>query len=423
MDEISSDYQSPFGKLTPYYRSVYYGAGILLLGIIILAASESVVGVFLILAGIVVLIIALIYFYIFLYRLWKFIISASVSAGLKPLINTPAEAIGFMFIPVFNFYWIFKAIGGLPKEIIKIAGVKNVQTNIPEQLGIIICVLVFLSLIPYLGILISAILLLVLHPMFLKDCVADCERINAAGDFRLATTQYEATSKILWESENDYSKLFNQKEYGINYYIGMAFFVGLIISRSFHFFWINSLYDYYYLPEFDFFLIGVGVDLVAAFLFVLVSHIVKQNWFIPFAWGAAYIIISIFHTSMIQGAIEPASGFTINIHIIEPMKIIYDFIYGVIYLLGIIFVVYMWGAKIWSLMIGFVASYLVYKIMRLGINFIGSPLEFRSESIFNGFDLIILFARLIMASLIYLGFYLHFEKVSGSQITAIDTGG
>ena len=72
MDEISSDYQSPFGKLTPYYRSVYYGAGILLLGIIILAASESVVGAFLILAGIVVLIIALIYFYIFLYRLWKF---------------------------------------------------------------------------------------------------------------------------------------------------------------------------------------------------------------------------------------------------------------------------------------------------------------------------------------------------------------
>ncbi|MEJ2617763.1 MAG: hypothetical protein P8Z35_22600, partial [Ignavibacteriaceae bacterium] len=121
--------------------------------------------------------------------------------------------------------------------------------------------------------------------------------------------------------------------------------------------------------------------------------------------------------------IEPASGFTINFQFIEPMKIIYDFIYGVIYFLGIIFVVYMWGAKFWSLMIGFVASYLVYKIIRLGINFIGSPLEFRSESIFNGVDLIILFARLIMASLIYLGFYLHFEKVSGSKITAIDTGG
>lgn len=47
--------------------------------------------------------------YIYLYRAWRLIQPGNVR-------TTPGKAIGFMFIPGFNLYWIFVAIAGLPKD-------------------------------------------------------------------------------------------------------------------------------------------------------------------------------------------------------------------------------------------------------------------------------------------------------------------
>ena len=423
MNETSSDFNSPFGKLTTYYKLVYFGAGILSLGFIFIAAEVEVAAIIFIFTGIVILIAALVFFYIFLYRLWKFLIPALISEGLKPSINTPAEAIGFMFIPVFNFYWMFKAIGGLPKEIHNLARSKNIQPLISEQFGIIICVLVFLSFIPYLGILISAVLLLVLHPILLRDCVKDCERIIAAIDVQTESISYKPSPKIDWESFKEYSDLFNKKEYGINYFVGIAFFVGLVISRLIRFSWLDLYYDYYYLPEFDFMLIGFSIDLVFAGIFVLISHLVKQSWFLPIFGGAAYFLISILHTVIIQKTMDPTSSLIFSFELIDPIKIITDFIYGFTFFVGIVFAVYMWGAKIWSLIIGFSASYLINKIIREGIYSISSSSEFGIDTFFHGTDLINIIAKLIMAALIYFGFYLHFEKLIGSHNLILEKEG
>ena len=100
---------------------------------------------------------------------------------------------------------------------------------------------------------------------------------------------------------------------------------------------------------------------------------------------------------------------------IDPIKIITDFIYGFTFFVGIVFAVYMWGAKIWSLMIGLSASYLINKIIREGIYSISSSSEFGIDTFFHETDLINIIAKLIMAALIYFGFYLHFEKLIGSQ--------
>ena len=83
----------------------------------------------------------------------------------------------------------------------------------------------------------------------------------------------------------------------------------------------------------------------------------------------------------------------------------------------------MWGAKIWSLMIGFTVSYLIYKVFRFGIMSAGSSIDYGYESFFSGIDLMNVIARLIMASLIYLGFYLHFEKLSSNQRLIVEKVG
>ena len=170
-------------------------------------------------------------------------------------------------------------------------------------------------------------------------------------------------------------------------------------------------------------LIGFSIDLVFAGIFVLISHLVKQSWFLPIFGGAAYFLISILHTVIIQKTMDPTSSLIFSFELIDPIKIITDFIYGFTFFVGIVFAVYMWGAKIWSLMIGLSASYLVNKIIREGIYSISSSSEFGIDTFFHGTDLINIIAKLIMAALIYFGFYLHFEKLIGSHNLILEKEG
>jgi len=59
--------------------------------------------------GWVVLILSMIFFYINLYRAWF-----CLQAGGPQ--TTPGKAVGFLFIPFFNIYWIFIGINGLAKD-------------------------------------------------------------------------------------------------------------------------------------------------------------------------------------------------------------------------------------------------------------------------------------------------------------------
>jgi hypothetical protein len=47
--------------------------------------------------------------YILLYKLWKIVQDGFAS-------TTPGKAVGFMFIPFFNYYWFFRAYWGLAKD-------------------------------------------------------------------------------------------------------------------------------------------------------------------------------------------------------------------------------------------------------------------------------------------------------------------
>jgi GYF domain 2/Domain of unknown function (DUF4328) len=72
-------------------------------------AGTAGMGGILYLVGMVVMLVSMIFFCINLYRAW---------ACLQPggAQTTPGKAIGFMFIPFFNLYWVFVAINGLPKD-------------------------------------------------------------------------------------------------------------------------------------------------------------------------------------------------------------------------------------------------------------------------------------------------------------------
>ena len=87
-------------------------------------------------------------FYFLLYKGWEAV--PENSRGLKPW-----KAIGQLFIPLFNYYWLFVGIKELPKELNAYIAKNGVQTApLSESLALWLCILPLCSLasiIPFLG--------------------------------------------------------------------------------------------------------------------------------------------------------------------------------------------------------------------------------------------------------------------------------
>ena len=119
-----------------------------------------IVGVVLtiVIIGIFALIAAVVLQYIMLYRYWKLIQDGHARC-------TPGTAVGFLFIPFFNLYWVFRAIHGLALDMNQYCGQRGIATRgIPEGLALAMCILVIVSIIPYLG-LIAGLANMVIIPM------------------------------------------------------------------------------------------------------------------------------------------------------------------------------------------------------------------------------------------------------------------
>lgn len=117
-------------------------AGLLNQGLETSAGGSTLkIGLGLIGTGAAGLLFSSILIYIYLYRAWKCL----QPGGAKV---SPGAAIGFLFIPVFNLYWLFKAIGGLPKQWNTITSSYPNTKNAPKlSMGAFICLL----LIPIIG--------------------------------------------------------------------------------------------------------------------------------------------------------------------------------------------------------------------------------------------------------------------------------
>jgi hypothetical protein len=72
--------------------------------------------------------------YILLYQLWK-LIPADISR------TTPGKAVGFVFIPFFNFYWVFIAYYGLGEDMNTTLQRYGIPHRVSKGLGLTLCIL------------------------------------------------------------------------------------------------------------------------------------------------------------------------------------------------------------------------------------------------------------------------------------------
>ena len=86
--------------------------------------------------GLILLVTASVIVFVRLYQLWRFIIGVSPFMGLAPSIATPGRAVGYLFIPLFNLYWVFIVLGKLPRDLNAMAQASDIRIRIPSGLGI-----------------------------------------------------------------------------------------------------------------------------------------------------------------------------------------------------------------------------------------------------------------------------------------------
>jgi hypothetical protein len=107
--------------------------------------------------------------YILLYRFWQVIQDGNVR-------TTPGKAVGYSFIPFFNFYWIFPSINGLAQDMNRYCRERSIAAPvINEQVALWYCILTICNLIPYLDFLTgiaSLVLWIILLNSFTKTSVA-----------------------------------------------------------------------------------------------------------------------------------------------------------------------------------------------------------------------------------------------------------
>jgi hypothetical protein len=129
----------------------------------------------LVLLNLAALVVGVVYVAKFIYRMW-----AAIQDGRAR--TTPGRAVGFLFIPVFNLYWIFVAYWGWTRDFNRHVREKGMQApRMPQGMTLTFCILALVALVPYVNMPVSLVNLALLG-VFVASA---CEGLNAiapAGD-------------------------------------------------------------------------------------------------------------------------------------------------------------------------------------------------------------------------------------------------
>jgi hypothetical protein len=129
-----------------------------------------------------------------IYRMWD-----SINDGKSRM--TPGKAIGFMFIPFFSIYWIFKVWGGFPTDYNEYVKRYNLQNKVPQIDGSLHTLLPILSLTTIFVIPIP-VLMIVFYFVLQKNNLALLNLKNAVSESRQQFAQNTAGNPILQPQMN-----------------------------------------------------------------------------------------------------------------------------------------------------------------------------------------------------------------------------
>ncbi len=141
---------------------IFYFGGI----ISIFATEEPFPGVLIILMGFCAVIYSSVIMAILVYKMWKAIQDGHAR-------TTPGKAVGFLFIPFFNLYWIFQAFWGFSVDYNAYIERYSIAVDkLPANLFLTYAILSVASAVPYIGILPGIAAFIILMILVVQICNA-----------------------------------------------------------------------------------------------------------------------------------------------------------------------------------------------------------------------------------------------------------
>jgi len=352
---------SKIGDLRVYLVSLYSGTVLFILGLSRLYSGLGGSGTILTGLGSILLIVAGVTAFVRIFQIWRFVINVSPSLGLTPSMKTPGRAVGFLFIPFFNLYWVFIAIGKLPRDLNALALSLDMRPRIPSGLGIAIAIFTIVSMIPILGPLAGAVSGLILVPIFLSGTVRSCR--EAAGKI-FAPGYAGAMEPVGWERKDVryFPDLLDPERFGIRFGAVFAFPAANLSVLLLHFF---GMAPFGFFSHRFFLKLALGqiiLGLLTGILFVAAGSLIRKAWALPAVWG-------------LLGVPLGYAGRFIHIHFrptvenqeltrvaIDPFIMLNNFLWAFFFMGVLVLAVRFWGLRPWSLPAGLVAIQVLFSL-------------------------------------------------------------
>ncbi len=97
--------------------------------------------------------------------------------------TTPGKGVGYLFIPFYNFYWIFQSFLGWSEDFNRYINERNISaTEMPEGFVRALCIFAVIQAIPYIGMLFSLFYMMLLS-IFIDRV---CDAVNAVIKYKLS---------------------------------------------------------------------------------------------------------------------------------------------------------------------------------------------------------------------------------------------
>jgi len=192
----------PTRPINPISKGLYIGMiyGSLVLSIVLYIPAifllmeggrdEEMIGAILSCSAVLPVILGSVFICMLVYKAW-----AAIQEG--PVRTTPGKAVGFLFIPLFNFYWIFQAYYGWAVDYNKYITSANLNLpRISQGVPLTLCILALCGIIPFVGILL-ALVNLILGIIFINSVINGVNRLSQLQSADHQNLQQESTPASL----------------------------------------------------------------------------------------------------------------------------------------------------------------------------------------------------------------------------------
>ncbi len=379
-----------------YYPDFSNGSGVIIFfGILSIMAS-----------GILALVI--------IYKLWEYILREFQDEGLEAPVASTGQAIGLLFMPIYNIYWAFVAYGQIPKCINKLSSQRGSHVQMPDSLGIVISAFMLSGLIPYIGWVLTILASFVLMPIMLYKAIQTIQQIPEKDPNAASAAKIETQEETNLYETRKFLDLFQHKGIGYNFKLVLALIVVALLSNLAHTFLLSNLnyisFNFLLLP-----IIQVIPFLIIVFVQVLLLYKIKNKHILAVATGLVLSVSNLFTSLFITHFI--------SLQEIGPSQIsglLYNagtaFVFGVALIYAFILGVHLWRFKYVSFLFG-KAVVNIIPLIGIIISIFSVPDDYKYYMIGS---LIPLILDIFLGSLAYyLGIQWNFKNISANDNNSI----